>query len=100
MRVCVCQDVALPFIASDRFESDTLFLVFENDFRFRENDYPEPEVRSAESMRATGDAPPAVVAPLQAGERVVKQKNYVAVVMPPPLFSCNDHVVNHVVRSM
>lgn len=75
--MCVRQDVALPFIASDRFESDTLFLVFENDFRFRESDDEEPEVRSAESLRAAGHAAPAAVAPLQPGERAVRKTKHI-----------------------
>ena len=69
--------MALPFIASDRFESDTLFLVFENDFRFRESDDEEPDVRSAESLRAAGHAAPAAVAPLQPGERAVRKPKHI-----------------------
>lgn len=52
-------------MASGRFEKDTLFLVFENDFRFRAGDYPEPAVRPADELRAEGAAPPDYVAPLR-----------------------------------
>ena len=65
------QDVALPFIASDRFESDTLFLVFENDFRFRENDQEEPPLRTAAALRSAGDAPVSALPPVPPGEKVV-----------------------------
>ena len=67
----ILEDVALPFIGSDRFERDTLFLVFENDFRFRPNDYREAELHSAEHLRASGAAPAAYLAPLPKGARVL-----------------------------
>ena len=72
----LCQDLALPFIASGRFETDTLFLVFENDFRFRPDDYPEPPPRPADELRAADLAPPEQVAPLGPGRtvRVVRNK--------------------------
>ena len=69
------QDLALPFIASGRFEYDTLFLVFENDFRFRAGDYPEPAVRSAAELREAGLAPHEAIAPLRGYQaRVVEGK--------------------------
>ena len=44
------QDVALPLMMDPRFEEDTLFLVFEEDFRFE----PEPDVDVWRLLRPIG----------------------------------------------
>ena len=71
-------------LSSDRFESDTLFLAFENDFRLREDDYPEPAVRSALTRKASGAASPAAMAPLSAGEGLSEnQTTFMQISFPP-----------------
>ena len=68
MNICACcmlpallflQDVALPFIRDDRFEKDTLFLVFENDFRFHPDDHMPPRLLTLDDLREVGAAPSA-----------------------------------------
>ena len=41
------QDICLPLINDERWEPDTLFLVFEEDFRFAADDDPEPQLMKA-----------------------------------------------------
>ena len=40
--IIVYKDVALPLISDKRWEPDTLFLIFEEDFRFTESDTSAP----------------------------------------------------------
>ena len=41
------QDICLPLINDERWEPDTLFLVFEEDFRFAADDDPETQLMKA-----------------------------------------------------
>ena len=52
----VMQDVAIPFMLSPSWEKDTLFLIFEEDFRF-EREAPEliPDIISVGQLREAGD---------------------------------------------
>ena len=45
------QDIALPLMRDERWERDTLFLVFEEDFRFSEHEDPEPVMVKAGSLQ-------------------------------------------------
>lgn len=38
--LCMSQDIACPLMLDPRWEPDTLFLVFEEDFRFRPEEAP------------------------------------------------------------
>ena len=52
------QDIALPLLRDERWERDTLFLVFEEDFRFTEHEDPEPVTVKAGSLQeVVGEMP-------------------------------------------
>ncbi len=53
------QDALVPFCSLEQFPGDTLFLVFEEDFRFER---PEEEFKSAEDLQASRSKLPANVA--------------------------------------
>ena len=43
--------MALPLMADTRWEPDTIFLIFEEDFRFARNDDPEPQLVKARGLQ-------------------------------------------------
>ena len=55
---CMSKDVALPLMCDPRWEKDTLFLVFEEDFRFSEDEFDEPEFIKAKTLQeVVGEEP-------------------------------------------
>ena len=55
MRSHCRKDVALPWITDPRWEADTLFLVFEEDFRFTPGHDMEPLPEDTGESRAVGE---------------------------------------------
>ena len=62
----VLKDVAIPLMQDPRWERDTLFMVFEEDFRFTPHD-AEPSVMKASGLQEVVNEDPAATA---GGERV------------------------------
>ena len=62
----VLKDVAIPLMQDPRWERDTLFMVFEEDFRFTPHD-AEPSVMKASGLQEVLNEDPAATA---GGERV------------------------------
>ena len=56
-RVRRCEDVALPLMRDERWEQDTLFLVFEEDFRFTNDDVEPCFVKGCNLQEVVGEAP-------------------------------------------
>ena len=53
------QDVALPLMCDKRWEEDTLFLVFEEDFRFTNDDDSEPVfIKARQLQEVVGEEEP------------------------------------------
>ena len=53
------QDVALPLMCDKRWEEDTLFLVFEEDFRFTNDDDSEPVfIKARQLQEVVGEEAP------------------------------------------
>ena len=63
------EDLALPLMIDDRWEQDTLFLVFEEDFRFRPDE--EPHVPT-EPIQAANLAEPSAASGSQGCSRQVR----------------------------
>ena len=54
----VCQDVAVPFMTNLCWEDDTMFMVFEEDFRFEpENEDDEPQMVPAAAFQEVVGVP-------------------------------------------
>ena len=57
------QDVGLPLMRDERWEPDTLFMVFEEDYRFAEFDDPEPVmIKGSALQEVVGEMPPGATA--------------------------------------
>ena len=58
---CNCKDVAVPLMRLPCWEKDTLFLVFEEDFRFEpEGEDSEPVFTKAATLQEVVGQPPVV----------------------------------------
>ena len=53
------QDVAVPLMRDPRWERDTLFLVFEEDYRFTPDDVEPNVMKASQLQEVVGESPPA-----------------------------------------
>ena len=95
------QDIALPLTRDERWETDTLFMVFEEDYRFAEFDDPEPVmIKGSTLQEVVGEMPPAATygpeIPLQDSSNVTGPvlKTKRQLLSPPPLL-CPKCVRDH-----